>query len=80
MASKIESGGVVVEKPGWNVYTTLLLLSVLALIIGSVCLYIEMEAYHWDWNAKKVKRLSSDWQRPAVQMVISPEADRASFV
>ncbi len=76
MASQVDSGGVVVEKPGWNVYTTLLLLSVLALIIGCVCLYMEMDAYEWDYNAKEAGRLSS-WLKPAVQMVISPEADSA---
>ncbi len=76
MASTVESGGVVVEKPGWNVYTTMLLLSMLALILGCICLYFEMVSYNWETNAKKAK-VVSNWHQPAVQMVISPEVDRA---
>ena len=76
MASTVESGGVVVEKPGWSVYTTMLLISMLALILGCICLYVEMESYHWDMKAKKA-RAESTWQQPAVELVISPETNQA---
>ncbi len=78
MASADESGGVVVEKPGWNVYTTMLLISMIALIIGCVCLKFEMDAYKWDINAKnKRSRTASAWQMPAVQMAATSNVDQA---
>ena len=41
---------VAVEKPKANIYTMLLILSFLAIIIGCICLALEMKAY--DWNIK----------------------------
>ena len=46
------SRGVVVEKPKANIYTMLLLLSFVALVIGSVCLYLEMADYNFDFKAR----------------------------
>ena len=39
--------GVVVEKPPANIYTAMLVVSLVAVIIGCVCLYLEMNAYEF---------------------------------
>ena len=39
--------GVVVEKPKANIYTALLVLSFVAIVVGCICLYAEMNAYDW---------------------------------
>jgi hypothetical protein len=44
--------GVVVEKPKFSIYTMLLLLSLIAIVIGCVCLAMEMKAYDWDFKAR----------------------------
>ena len=43
-----EPRGVVVEKPKANVYTVLLGIALVAIIIGCVCLYAELNVYKWD--------------------------------
>jgi hypothetical protein len=43
--SKASPRGVVVDKPRFNIYTMMLVLSFLALLIGCLCLYGEMAAY-----------------------------------
>jgi hypothetical protein len=40
--------GVLVEKPKANIYTVLLILSFVAVVIGSLCLYGEMSAYNFE--------------------------------
>ena len=40
-----QTRGVVVEKPKANIYTVFLILSLLAIVIGCICLNAEMEAY-----------------------------------
>ena len=42
-----KKGGVVVEKPPANIYTAMLIVSLVAVIIGCVCLYAEMNAYEF---------------------------------
>jgi hypothetical protein len=42
-----EKGDVVYSKPRANVYTLLLVLSLLALIIGCIFLYMYMGTYEW---------------------------------
>jgi hypothetical protein len=44
--------GVVVEKPKANIYTMLLILSLLAIIVGCICLAMEMKAYDWNFKAR----------------------------
>lgn len=43
--------GVVVQKPRSNVYTVLLGIALVALIIGCICLYGELNLYKWDFKA-----------------------------
>jgi hypothetical protein len=43
--------GVVVEKPKANIYTVLLILSFLALTIGCICLYAELNVYEFKTKA-----------------------------
>lgn len=38
------------RKPGADVYTALLALAVLALVLGMVCLYFEMQRFEFDLN------------------------------
>jgi hypothetical protein len=42
---------VVVEKPKANIYTVLLILSFVAIVIGCLCLYGEMNAYEFKTKA-----------------------------
>jgi hypothetical protein len=56
MASNGLAEGVIVEKPRWNVYTMMLLLSLLAIIIACVCLYLELKDYETDITADKARR------------------------
>ncbi len=44
--------GVLVEKPKANIYTVLLILSFVAILIGSICLYAEMSAYNFEFKAR----------------------------
>ena len=43
-----QARGVVVEKPEANIYTVLLILSFVAIVIGCICLYAEMNAYEFN--------------------------------
>ena len=43
--SKSASRGVHVQKPGSNVYTVMLLVALVALVIGCVMLYLEIDSY-----------------------------------
>ena len=43
--SKVSPRGVIVDKPRFNIYTMMLVLSFIALLIGCLCLYGEMSAY-----------------------------------
>jgi hypothetical protein len=44
--------GVVVEKPKANIYTVLLALSLVAVLVGCLSLYLEMSAYNFEMNAR----------------------------
>jgi hypothetical protein len=44
--------GVVVEKPKANIYTVMLSLAFVALLIGCLMLYFEMNAYEWKLGPK----------------------------
>ena len=48
-------GGVVVQKPKWDVYTTMLALAFVAIIIAITLLCLEMSAYNWDFKANEGK-------------------------
>lgn len=49
-AAPAASRGVVVEKPKADIYTVMLIVSLVAIVIGCLCLYLEMRAY--DFNFK----------------------------
>jgi hypothetical protein len=61
---------VVVVKPRFNVYTMMLLLSLCAIIIGCVLLYLEMDSYKpkngggggWPWETKGLTLQEMDSQ------------------
>lgn len=44
-SSKKKKSGVLVEKPGMNVYTVMLMISLAALSIACILLYLEMSPY-----------------------------------
>ena len=46
--------GVFVQRQGMNVYTVMLILSLLAITIGCIFLAMEMAAYEWDYKASDV--------------------------
>ena len=52
---KKSSSGVLVEKPGMNIYTVMLMISLGALTIATLLLYLEMSPYgsffNW-WNVR----------------------------
>ncbi len=49
-------------KPRSNVYTMILFLSLLAIGLGILCLYLEMEKYQWDLEGNKSRvRPSVGW-------------------
>ncbi len=43
--------GVVVQKPRSDVYTTLLFLSLIAILVAILCLWLEMRTYNMDIKA-----------------------------
>ena len=51
-AAKPRSTAIAAEKPPWNVYSTMLLLSLLAVILGCVLFLLELSAYDWKANPK----------------------------
>ncbi len=48
----VPTRGVVVEKPKANIYTMLLVLSFVAVVIGCLCLYFEMNDYGFAVKAR----------------------------
>jgi hypothetical protein len=46
--------GVVVQKPRFDVYTMMLLIAFFAIVIGIVCLALELNRYQWDTKAPAV--------------------------
>ena len=50
-----EPRGVFVEKPKANVYTVMLVISLVALIIGCLCMYGMMRTYDMDWKATSAR-------------------------
>jgi hypothetical protein len=44
--------GIVLEKPRWNIYSTMLLVSLLALLIGCFFLGAELKSYDWKTDPK----------------------------
>lgn len=58
--------GVYVQKPRSDVYTMLLFLSLVAMLVAIVCLYLEGDKYQWDIRAVDA---------PAVQPVSSLSID-----
>jgi len=49
-AAPASSRGVVVEKPKADIYTAMLIVSLVAILIACLCLYLEMRTY--DFNIK----------------------------
>jgi hypothetical protein len=60
--------GVVVQKPKSDVYTTMLFLSLIAIIIACLCLWLEMRAYNMDIKANEA-RVGVDRPESRVQSV-----------
>jgi len=44
-------GGVIVQRPRANVYTVLLAISLVAIVIGCLCMYGELSTYGFDFKA-----------------------------
>ena len=51
-AAPAAARGVVVEKPRPDIYTVLLVLSLVAIVIGCLCLYLEMRAYDFTFKPR----------------------------
>jgi hypothetical protein len=47
--------GVPGQKPKFNVYTTLLVIALVALLVGCLCLWGEMSTYGFDFKATSGK-------------------------
>ena len=58
------------RKPRADVYTVLLILALIALLLGIVCLYAEMEMY--EWKLKGGPRVRAD--RPEIIQLASAES------
>lgn len=43
--------GVVVQRPKFDIYSMLLLISFLAILIGCLCLALELNRYDWNFKA-----------------------------
>lgn len=59
--------GVVVQKPKSDVYTTMLFLSLIAIIIACLCLWLEMRAYNMDIKATEAQVSRVEGQESRVQ-------------
>jgi hypothetical protein len=46
---------VVLQKPRANIYTAMLAIALVAIIVGCVCLAMELNAYNWDYRAATVQ-------------------------
>ncbi len=51
-AAAPKTRGVVIEKPQANIYTAMLVVSLVAVIIGCICLYAEMNAYDFNMGPR----------------------------
>jgi hypothetical protein len=47
------------QKTGWNVYTMMLLISLLLIILAIICLVLELKAYNYDWKARTAEAAPS---------------------
>ena len=83
-----QTQGVVVQKPKSDVYTVMLVIAFLALVLGIVCLVLEMESYDWDYKGppKGVSPGAASWLAPsddapamnsAIAQAVSPEPSLA---
>jgi len=61
--------GVVVQKPKWDVYTTMLGLSVVAILIAITLLCLEMSRYNWDIKATSGKLQRTSQAAPVARDV-----------
>jgi hypothetical protein len=51
-AAPAPSRGVVVEKPKADIYTAMLAVSLVAILIACLCLYLEMRTYDFNFKAR----------------------------
>ena len=65
--------GVIVQKPRADVYTMMLLLSLIAIIVAIVLLSLEMGRYGWD-----IKAAEGTLQRTAIERSATQDLARAS--
>jgi hypothetical protein len=50
-----DKGGVKVAKPRPDVYTVLLGIALAAILLGILCLSLELSRYNWDYKAAAVR-------------------------
>lgn len=50
-----DKGGVKVSKPHPDIYTVLLGISLAAILLGILCLALELGRYNWDYKAEAVR-------------------------
>ena len=62
-------GGVIVQKPKWDVYTTMILLSFFAICVAITLLCLEMRRYNFDINANEGKLQRASQAAPVVRDV-----------
>ena len=70
--------GVILEKPRANVYTMMLIISFVALVIGSLCLHGEMTAYQYDMKAATAKAGLTAMPAPLAPPVEAAPVDAAA--
>lgn len=47
-ARSLQTKGVVVARPKSNIYTALLAIALVAILLGILCLYLELRAYNFE--------------------------------
>jgi hypothetical protein len=47
--------GIVVQKPRWDAYTSLLLVALLAILVAIRFLCLELAEYDWDWSPPRAQ-------------------------
>ena len=69
--------GVFVRKQGMNIYTTLLILSFIAIVIACILLSMEMSRYGWDMKAQDTKLSAAQRPQPALYAQLDVDSSGA---
>ena len=67
--TNVPQQGVVVQKPKFDVYTMLLIIAFLAIVIGCICLALELNRY--DWNFKATTAMAWPAAQSAVRSLLA---------